>query len=92
MVELFAAKKRRYDSPRLREEPEAEGMAMYRKTVAEGMCRQGLRARAAKRSRQMSDAGHSLGVAPNLLTQDFRATRPNEKWAGDITYLLLKAI
>jgi len=26
-------------------------------------------------------------VAPNLLAQDFSAKRPDEKWAGDITYL-----
>ena len=26
-------------------------------------------------------------VAPNLLNQDFSASRPNEKWVGDITYI-----
>ena len=26
-------------------------------------------------------------VAPNLLEQDFTASRPNEKWTGDITYV-----
>lgn len=26
-------------------------------------------------------------IAPNLLDQDFRASRPNEKWVGDITYI-----
>ena len=59
-------------------------MAMNRKTVAESMRRQGLRARAAKRFRRTTDSGHSLGVAPNLLAQDFSANRPDEKWAGDI--------
>ncbi|MEX0452010.1 IS3 family transposase, partial [Spiribacter sp. 218] len=87
VVELFEAKKRRYGSPRLREELKAEGMAMNRKTVAESMRRQGLRARAAKPLRHTTDSGHSLGVAPNVLAQDFSAERPDEKWAGDITYL-----
>ncbi|KAF0285577.1 hypothetical protein BA899_01880 [Spiribacter sp. SSL99] len=87
VVELFEAKKRRYGSPRLCEELEAEGMAMNRKTVAESMRRQGPRARAAKPFRHTTDSGHSLGVAPNLLAQDFSAIRPDEKWAGDITYL-----
>ncbi|MEX0449766.1 IS3 family transposase [Spiribacter sp. 221] len=87
VIELFEAKKRRYGSPRLREELEAEGMTMNRKTVAESMRRQGLRARAAKPFRHTTDSGHSLGVALNLLAQDFSATRPDEKWAGDITYL-----
>ena len=48
---------------------------------------QGLRARAAKRLRHTTDSGHSLGVAPNVLAQEFSAKRPDEKWAGDITYL-----
>lgn len=26
-------------------------------------------------------------IAPNLLDQDFTASRPNEKWVGDITYI-----
>ncbi|SDL62739.1 Integrase core domain-containing protein [Modicisalibacter muralis] len=26
-------------------------------------------------------------MAPNLLAQNFTATTPNQKWAGDITYL-----
>jgi putative transposase len=26
-------------------------------------------------------------IAPNLLQQDFTASRPNEKWTGDITYI-----
>lgn len=28
-----------------------------------------------------------MPVAPNLLAQNFDASAPNQKWAGDITYL-----
>ena len=35
------------------------------------------------RSRHRSEPG--ARVAPNLLDQEFTATRPNEKWTGDIT-------
>ena len=34
-----------------------------------------------------TDSAHNLNVAPNLLGQDFAATGPNQKWAGDITYI-----
>lgn len=34
-----------------------------------------------------TDSAHNLNVAPNLLDQDFGATGPNQKWAGDITYI-----
>ena len=58
-----------------------------RKTVAESMRRrQGLRAWAAKRFRRTIDSSHALGVAPNRIAQDFNAKRPDEKWAGAITY------
>ncbi|EFQ0523002.1 hypothetical protein GW126_18565, partial [Shigella flexneri] len=30
---------------------------------------------------------HGLPVSENLLEQDFYASGPNQKWAGDITYL-----
>ncbi len=30
---------------------------------------------------------HGLPVLENLLEQDFSASGPNQKWAGDITYL-----
>jgi putative transposase len=57
------------------------------KTVAASMKRQNLRAKAAKKFKATSNSEHNLPVAPNLLQQDFRATAPNQKWVGDITYL-----
>ncbi len=30
---------------------------------------------------------HVFNIAPNLLQQDFTASGPNQKWAGDITYV-----
>ena len=34
-----------------------------------------------------TDSNHDLPIAPNLLEQDFKATKPNEKWVADITYI-----
>ena len=34
-----------------------------------------------------SDSDHTFHIAPNLLQQDFTASGPNQKWAGDITYV-----
>ena len=34
-----------------------------------------------------TDSAHSLTVAPNVLNRDFTASEPNQKWAGDITYI-----
>ena len=37
--------------------------------------------------RATTDSAHNLNVAPNLLDQVFGATGPNQKRAGDITYI-----
>jgi transposase InsO family protein len=57
------------------------------KTIASSMKRQSLLAKAARKFKCTTDSNHRLPVAPNLLEQDFTATAPNQKWAGDITYL-----
>ena len=33
-----------------------------------------------------TDSDHTFNIAPNLLERDFTADRPNQKWAGDISY------
>jgi len=64
-----------------------QGHNYDRKTVADSMKRQNLRAKAAKKFKATTNSKHSLPVAPNLLQQDFSASAPNQKWVGDITYL-----
>jgi transposase InsO family protein len=34
-----------------------------------------------------TDANHTYPIGPDLLARDFEASRPNEKWVADITYL-----
>ena len=46
-----------------------------------------LRARAARKYKTTTHSAHTLPVAENLLKQDFSATKPNEKWVSDITYI-----
>ena len=47
----------------------------------------GLQARQKRRFKCTTDSQHGYPVYPNLLQQDFTATRPNEKWGVDISYV-----
>ena len=83
----FEAEKGRSGSPRLTLDLADAGTPYDRKTVANSLRRQGLRAKAAKKFKVTTDSKHNLPVAPNLVNQDFAAATPNQKWVGDITYL-----
>jgi transposase InsO family protein len=50
----------------------------------------GIRARKPKRFVTTTDSKHNYPVAPNVLDQEFEATRPGEIWVSDITYVRTK--
>ena len=83
----FQVEKGRSGSRRLLRRLAKQGHGYYRKTVAASLKRQGLRAKAARKFKATTYSKHNLSVAENLLQQNFYAERPNQKWAGDITYL-----
>lgn len=85
--EAFEIRKGRSGSPRLVRDLADAGHSRDRKTIAESMRRQGLRAKAARKFKATTNSRHNLPVAPNLLQQDFTTTGPNQKYVGDITYL-----
>ncbi len=47
----------------------------------------GIKAIATNKFKVTMDSVHHLPVAPNLLGQDFSASRPNQKWVADLTYV-----
>jgi putative transposase len=47
----------------------------------------GLRCKQKRKFKVTTDSKHTLPVAENLLNQEFKATRPNEIWVSDITYI-----
>ncbi len=60
-----------------------------RNTVARAMREMGLASRVSKAfTPTTTQADPTKSPAPNTLDRDFTATRPNQKWVTDITYLL----
>lgn len=84
VLAAFTRSKQRYGTPRLTYELRAQGYHFNVKTVAASLH---LRAKASRKFSPVSYRAHGLPVSENLLEQDFYASGPNQKWAGDITYL-----
>mgnify|MGYP000990314418 CR=1 FL=1 len=84
---VHAKSKRRYGSPRVCQELGAAGRRVSRKRVARLMRQNGLRAVGKRRFRVTTQSEHKRRIAPNLLAREFRVTRPNRAWVGDITYV-----
>jgi transposase InsO family protein len=78
----------RYGSPRIHQELKKEGWTVAERTVGLIMRKEGLRSCMSRKFRvTTTDSKHEFPVAPNELKQDFTATKPNEKWVADITYI-----
>lgn len=78
----------RYGAPRIHATLRAEGLSVSRGRVERLMRRHGIRAAKSRRFRVITtDSKHALPVADNLLGQTFLATRPNQIWLADISYI-----
>lgn len=50
------------------------------------MCKNGLH-RQKRRFKRTTGGQHAFPVAPNIIDQDFAATRPSQKWGKNISYV-----
>ena len=82
---VYHACRQVYGSPRIHAELRDQGIPCSRKRVARLMRERGLTARRRHHRTITTRSEPGARVAPNVLDQDFTATRPNEKWTGDIT-------
>lgn len=76
-----------YGRPRMTEELKELGFNVGHRRVGRLMSQNGIQVFRTHKYKATTDSAHNLNVAPNLLDQDFGATGPNQKWAGDITYI-----
>ncbi len=85
--EHFEVSRQTYGSPRILRDLREEGIACGKHRVAKLMKQAGLCALLPRRFQVTTDSKHALPVAKNLLNQDFTASKADERWAADITYL-----
>lgn len=84
---IFDIEHSRAGAKRIAKRLKSEGTTVSRNRVARIMRLHGWRAKAARKFKATTNSNHKLPVAPNLLQQNFAASKPNEKWVSDITYV-----
>jgi transposase InsO family protein len=82
------ASRQTYGSPRIHAALRRQGFEAGRNRVARLMRENGLVGRSPQRKRpRTTQRAEGARAAPNLLAQDFSASRPNQVWLADITYI-----
>ena len=76
-----------YGRPRMTEELKEQGLNVGHRRVGRLMRENGIAVKRNKKFKATTDSNHKFNIAPNLLARNFHADRPNQKWAGDISYI-----
>ena len=76
-----------YGSPRIHRTLKNKGIAIGRKRVIRLMHLEGIAGKRRRRWTKTTDSKHCGPVAENILNRELTAKAPNERWAGDVTYL-----
>ncbi|UOY93290.1 IS3 family transposase [Ectobacillus sp. JY-23] len=85
--EVFLRSHQLYGSPKVAKKLNQEGVSISQRTVARIMKAEGLKSRTVKKYKATTNSKHNHPVQENVLDQSFVATKPNEKWVADITYI-----
>ena len=76
-----------YGRPRMTEELKEVGVDVGHRRVGRLMRENGIIVERTRKFKATTDSDHTFNIALNLLDRDFTADQPNQKWAGDISYI-----
>jgi len=76
-----------YGRPRMTQELKEAGLRVGHRRIGRLMRDNGIRVVRTRKYKATTDSNHSFNIAPNWLDRNFHADRPNQKWAGDISYI-----
>jgi putative transposase len=76
-----------YGRPRMTQELKEIGLAVGHRRVGRLMRDNRIYVVRTHKYKATTDSHHRFNIAPNLLDRNFTANLPNQKWAGDITYI-----
>ena len=85
---IHARSRGNYGSPRVYADLQLRGFRVGRNRIARLMRLEKIYGRRrTKKIPHTTNSQHEYPVAPNRLNRNFQASRPNEKWLADITYI-----
>tara|TARA_R110000737_G_scaffold347356_1_gene378740 strand:- start:158 stop:682 length:525 start_codon:yes stop_codon:yes gene_type:complete len=76
-----------YGRPRMTEELKEVGINVGYRRVCRLMRENGITVERTRKFKATTDSDQTFDIAPNLLDRNFSAAGPNQKWAGDISYI-----
>lgn len=76
-----------YGRPRMTQERKALGLSVGHRRVGRLMRDNGICVVRTRKYKATTNSNHQFNIAPNWLDRNFTAARPNQKWAGDISYI-----
>jgi putative transposase len=76
-----------YGRPRMTQELKEVGLSVGHRRVGRLMRDNGIQVVRTRKYKATTDSNHRFNIAPNLLDRNFHADHPNQKWAGDISYI-----
>lgn len=85
--EVYDKSRQLYGSPKVTQQLNKNGVSISERTVTRIMKENGIRSRTVKKYKATTNSKHSLPVQENVLNREFTASKPNEKWVTDITYV-----
>lgn len=87
VIDTYYQFKKRYGAPRITIELNESGLPCSENYVANILQSEGLKARNGKNFKYQPTAYATSNVADNILARNFTASKPDEKWVSDITYI-----
>jgi putative transposase len=85
--EIWEWSRRIYGSPRITAEIKAQGFTCGENRIARLMRENGIKARIRKKFKITTQSDPNLPIAEDLVGRNFSASRMNEIWLSDITYI-----
>ncbi|MFF3926684.1 IS3 family transposase, partial [Paenibacillus lactis] len=85
--EVYDTSRQLYGSPKVTQQLKKKGVSISERTVTRIMKENGIRSKTVKKYKATTNSKHTLPVQENVLNREFTASKPNEKWVTDITYV-----